>query len=462
MTSDSSPARAGTPGAGWTAIQIRVLVTLLLVITSNYVDRSLLGIIQEPVKHDLKLTDWQLGLVGGPSFAIFYALAGIPSARWAERANRAHVLPIILSIWSTMTAFCGAAQNFAMLALARAGVGLGEGGCIPICHSLVSEYFGPKQRGMALSILASASAIGGFIAASAGSVIAQTWSWRVACFAVGAPGLLLALVVRFTIRDPRSESGRAEPPRNLLADLRVLRRSRSFLLILAANAFSSCGNSGVLLFTSSYFLRTYHLTLVQVGAIYATGIGVAGLAGSLLSGFLADRFAGPRGRSYVFVPAIGTGLACILFATAFTRPEWTVAVACLIPAYMMQDMKAPSLAAVQTISPPHMRATSAAVLYLAITFAGTGLGGPIAGAVSDFVASHMLPAAWGHLAQVCPGGRAAAGASAVVVGACQHASAAGVRAGLLASAGFTACASLLFFVASKVIDLKTDGGREPA
>jgi MFS family permease len=268
--------------------------------------------------------------------------------------------------------------------------------------------------------------------------------------------------VRFTIRDPRTDAGGTRAPSNLLADLAVLRRNRSFLLILAANACSAIGNSGVLLFTSSYFLRTYHLTLVQVGAIYATGIGIAGLAGSLLSGFLADRFAGERGRSYALVPAIGTGLACVLFVSAFTRPEWTMAVACLIPAYMMQDMKAPSLAAVQTISPPHMRATSAAVLYLAITFGGTGLGGPIAGAVSDFVASQSLPALWGHLSQVCPGGRAAAGAGAAVVDACQQASAAGVRAGLLASAGFTACASLLFFMTARVIDLRTTADGEPA
>ena len=429
-------------------------------VTSNYIDRSLLGILQEPVKHELKLTDWQLGLVGGPSFAIFYALAGIPSARWAERANRAIVLPIILSVWSAASAVCGMAQNFAMLALARAGVGLGEGGCIPISHSLVSEYFSPRQRGMAIAILGSGPAIGGFIAATVGSFIAQTWSWRLAFLAVGLPGLLLAIFVRLTLKDPRPPRTAELPARStFLADLSWLGRNRAFVMIAAANAMLSVGNSGVMMFTASYFLRVYDLTLVQVGAIYASGIGIAGLFGSLLSGVLADKFAGKRGRSYVLVPAIGAAAACILFSLAFTRDVWWAAVMFILPANLLLDFKTPSLAAVQSISPPHMRATSTAVMFLGITFCGTGLGGPIAGAVSDFAASGLLPDSWGHLAQACPGGRAPAGAADIVVTTCQAASAAGVKAAVLAASGIFGLGSLLFFLASRSIDLKLE---EPA
>jgi predicted MFS family arabinose efflux permease len=445
--------------ARWTGLQARVLLILLLVITCNYVDRSLLGILQEPVKQSLKLTDWQVGLVGGPSFAIFYALAGLPSARWAERADRGKVLPIILTVWSSMTAVCGAALNFTMLALARAGVGLGEGGCIPISHSLVSEYFSTKQRGVAISILSSASSIGGFVAATLGSVIAQRFGWRAAFVAVGLPGVLLALTVRLTIKDPRVGAQAAKATAGTFrSDAGWLLKNPTFVLIFAANAINSIGNSALLLFTSAFFLRTYHMSLVQAGAIYATGQGVIGFMGALGSGVLADRFAGARGRSYVLIPALAAAASGILFITAFTRDTWWVAVAFLLPAYGFLEMKAPSLAAVQSISPPHMRATSAAMLFLGITTCGSGLGGPIVGAISDAVASSMLPSGWGGLAHACPGGRAPPGAAEAVAHGCQMASAAGVRAGLLGAAALFGLSAVLFFLASRTIDMPTSEG----
>lgn len=445
------------PGRTWNGRQIWVLALLFIVVTSNYVDRSILPILQEVVKHDLQLTDWQLGLVAGPSFGIFYALAGLPSARWAERTNRAHVLPIILTVWSSMTALCGAAQNFFMLGLARAGVGLGEGGCIPISHSLVSDYFPVRQRGLAISILSASASAGGFIAASVGSIVAQTWGWRVAFAAVGVPGLLLAVLVRFTLKDPRADQPKSEAKRSgFLADVGFLLKNPTFVLVFLANASCSLGNAGILMFTGSYFIRTYQLKLVQVGAIYAACLGVAGLCGSLLSGVISDRFAGQRGRSYVLTPAIGVGLASLLFAAAFTAPAWPLAVAVLLPAYVCLDMKQPSLAAVQGLAPPHMRATAAALMFLGITCCGTGFGPPVVGAISDLVASQHLPAQLGALAHACPGGRAPHGAAQPVVTACRTALASGVRAGLLTACGFFAVSAALFLTAATRINLKLD------
>ena len=424
------------------------LIVLLLVVTSNYVDRSLLGILQEPLKQELKFSDWQLGLISGPAFAIFYALSGLPSARWAEGRNRATVLAFLLACWSAMTAMCGAAQSFLHLALSSAGVGLGEGGCIPISHALISEHFAARQRGMAMAVLSCASPLGGIIAAVGGAAIADAWGWRMAFVVLGVPGLVLALVVRLLITDPRAAELRAAAaarPR-FREDLAWLFRNRTFVLLAVANAVNSIANSGVMMFTASYFLRQYNLGLKEVGLIYAAGIGIAGLAGTLASGVLADRFAGRNGRSYALVPAVGAGMAAILFLGAFTQEVWWISVILLIGANFATDLKTPSLAAVQSLAPRRMRATAAAVLFMGITFCGAGLGPPIAGLISDLVAGQTF-GSFGDFGQLCPGGVAAA--PGAVDDQCRAASAAGVRVGLIAAASLYFVSTLLFYLSSR-------------
>jgi predicted MFS family arabinose efflux permease len=420
----------------WTATQIYVLVLLVLVNISNYLDRGIIAILQEPMKQDLLLEDWQLGVISGPAFALFYSFAGIPTARLAERFNRITILSVALAVWSGMTALCGAATSFIHLVLARIGVGAGEGACTPVSHSLISDIFPPRQRGLALACLTTSIPLAQLIAPLIGGVIAMEFGWRAAFVFVGLPGILLAILLRATVREPRNDKSNKlasrEPAGKFLADMKLLLANRAFVWLFVATVFMGQAITGTNIFTASYFLRQYDLTLVQAGAITAAGLGVAGLIGTFLGGFLADRFAGTYGRSYPIVCGVGALLASVFFLITFTRDEWLVALPFLLLANLSTDLKnGPNYAAVQNLAPPHMRTTATAIIMIAVVVLGGGVGPLMIGLISDAVAAQTFPDALGSFSNMCAGGVAREGAAAEVASACSAASAAGLRSGMM-------------------------------
>ena len=179
-----------------------VLAVLTVVYVFNFVDRQLLVILQEPIKAELNLSDTQLGLLTGFAFALFYVICGIPIARWADKGNRRTIIALALTIWSVMTAMCGLAANYTHLLLARVGVGVGEAGGSPPAHSMISDIFKPKNRALALSVYSIGIYIGILIGFAAGGFLADAFSWRLAFFVVGIPGVALALLVLLTVREP--------------------------------------------------------------------------------------------------------------------------------------------------------------------------------------------------------------------------------------------------------------------
>jgi MFS family permease len=179
-----------------------VLGLLLATYTFNFIDRTIIATIGQAIKVDLKLTDTQLGLLGGLYFALLYTLLGIPIARMAERWNRVTIISVSLVIWSGFTALCGSASSFAQLALYRFGVGVGEAGCSPPSHSLISDYYEPKKRASALSIYSFGIPLGTMFGAVAGGWLAQEFSWRVAFVIVGLPGIILAVLVKLIVKEP--------------------------------------------------------------------------------------------------------------------------------------------------------------------------------------------------------------------------------------------------------------------
>src|SRR5210317_1499041 len=172
------------------------LFMLTIVYAFNFVDRQILVILQEPIKAEMGLSDAQLGLLTGFSFALVYVTAGIPIAYWADRGNRRNIVSMALAVWSGMTALSGFVQNYAQLLLARVGVGIGEAGGSPPAHSMISDYFEPERRGTALSIYSMGIYIGILIGFALGGVIAQNFGWRMAFLVVGIPGVLFAVVLR--------------------------------------------------------------------------------------------------------------------------------------------------------------------------------------------------------------------------------------------------------------------------
>ena len=178
------------------------LVVLTLVYTFNFIDRQLLSILQESIKVDLSLSDSQLGLLTGFAFAMFYVTAGIPIARLADRSNRRNIVAISVGLWSFMTAISGFVQNYAQLLAARIGVGIGEAGGSPPSHLIVSDIFPPEKRASALAFYSTGVNLGILFGFLFGGWLNEFFGWRVAFMVVGVPGIILAIIVRATVREP--------------------------------------------------------------------------------------------------------------------------------------------------------------------------------------------------------------------------------------------------------------------
>src|SRR5580692_4884462 len=201
------PARKPVFSEGYKRI---VLTTLTLVYTLNFIDRTIVGIIGQPMKESLGITDNQLGLLGGLAFAALYTVLGVPIARLAERFSRVNIMAVCITIWSGFTALCGLAPNFGVMLAMRVGVGIGEAGCSPPAHSLISDYYEPKRRASALSVYAFGIPLGGMLGAICGGLIAQYLNWRMAFFIVGIPGILIAIALKLIVKEP--PRGHSETP----------------------------------------------------------------------------------------------------------------------------------------------------------------------------------------------------------------------------------------------------------
>ena len=439
--------------AAWRPYQMYVLGVLLLVTVFNYLDRGILAVLQEPIKHELGLSDWELGLLSGPFFSLFFSVAGIPVARLAERRNRAALLSLAVGFWSMMTAACGATVGFMQLALCRIGVGAGEGGCIPTSHALLSEYFDAKQRGMVMSFVSTAPSLAGIITPLVGGFVAHEYGWRAAFFIVGLPGLLVSLLVWFTLKDPRAALAPGQKPPNVSfwTDARWLFANRAFLYLFLAASLIGMGVSGLGAFRISFLVRSLGMNLVQAGALWASA-GTFGVVGSFLGGYLADRFADDRGRSYALVPALGSGLCFVFYVIGFTQTN----IAIVGPAFMLATLayslkNGPMYAAVQNVVPSRMRATGAAVFMFAATVVGGAIGPMMGGGISDLAAGQVFNHAASTFAQACPGGRAPHGAAADLAAACAAASADGLRYAMVVVSCMFAIATWLMILCARHI-----------
>ena len=209
MTDTAAPVFEGYGTKPYRAYALGVLV---VVYTFNFVDRSLVGVTLEPLKQAFGVDDAALGLLGGPAFAILYTLLGVPIARFAERHNRITIITIGAAVWSVMTAACGFAGTFTQLVAARIGVGIGEAACVPPSHSVIGDYFPSQRRASAIAIFALGIPIGTMIAAFGGGWLVSHYGWRGAFWALGAPGLIAAIILRLTVREPPRAGAAPEAP----------------------------------------------------------------------------------------------------------------------------------------------------------------------------------------------------------------------------------------------------------
>lgn len=411
-----SDAASAYPGYGGKSYRAYVLGALLVVFTFNFIDRILLGVVQESIKHDLGVSDFQLGLLGGPFFAILYTLAGVPIARYAERGNRITIVAIGAAVWSVMTAACGFAGNFLQLAAARIGVGIGEAACTPPAHSVISDYFPAARRASALSIYSLGIPIGTMLAAAGGGWLAANVDWRAAFWLLGAPGLLVALALKLTVREPPRSGAASEAP-SFGETLVTLARKPSFWHIAIAGALMAFVGYSTAQFLVSYIVRTYGLGIEQASYAFAAIAGFAVAIGTFSGGFLCDRLSHRHPRVYAWLPMIGVLVAAPLYLLAFAQNNFWAGFAILMVAPIFHYLYlGPGFAVFQSIAPPRMRATATALLLLIINLIGYGLGPPAMGALSDYFANAELSGLGLSLAACKLDGAAAACAPAIAHG----------------------------------------------
>jgi len=365
-----------------------VLGLLTLVYAVNYVDRQILVILQESIKVDLSLSDTQLGLLTGLGFAFFYVFASIPIARLADRSNRRTIISISVGTWSLMTAFCGLAANFYHLLMARIGVAIGEAGCVPPSHSMISDMYPTKRRATAMSFYSIGINIGVMFGFLLGGIINEYFGWRAAFFVVGAPGLLIALIVRFTIKEPPrgafDDEFEDQPSVNFGQVLRFI-VARRFLVHLALGAgMISLAVYGLISWTASFFLRGYEISVSELSVWLAIAIGLFGAIGTFCWGYFADRLSNRDKRWYFWLPTVSTLMVVPSVVLMLMLSDLYIALTVyLFSNLFLTGYLGSSLAILHSTVEPHMRATASALLLLTVNIIGLACGPTLVGAISD-------------------------------------------------------------------------------
>ncbi|MBB5707523.1 spinster family MFS transporter [Sphingopyxis panaciterrulae] len=385
---------AGSPPADSAAAQTRAMLWILLIVyIFNFLDRQIVNILAEPIKADLGLTDTELGLLAGPAFAVFYALLGVPIARHADRdgSNRVRLIALALAIWSAMTAVCGLAQNFVQLLFARIGVGVGEAGCTPAAHSLITDSVPAEKRSSAIAFYGLGVPVGSLLGLILGGIVNDLYGWRIALMLVGAPGLLLALVVLLFLREPRHRRAAEAPatPARLPAGaaMREIFGSRAFVYILIAASVTAFLGYGKALWTISFFIRSHGLSTTEAGLSMAVVLGLAAAFGTWLGGKAADIFGRRDKRHILTLPAYGMAIVAPLLFLGYHMEDWRIAMALLIvPSIVNSAYYGPAYACVQGLVRPQARAVAASIMLFGQNLIGLGFGPFLFGVLSDALA----------------------------------------------------------------------------
>ncbi len=369
-----------------------VLGMLLVVYIFNFIDRQILSILAAPIQADLDLSDGQMGLLGGLSFALLYSTMAVPLAALADRTSRSWVIAVSLAAWSGFTAVCGLAQNFWHIFLARLGVGIGEAGGVAPSYALIGDYFPSSQRATALSIYSLGIPIGSGLGVLMGGYIAATVDWRAAFFAVGLAGVIIVPIFKLLVRDkakPKvaAENPEPQPERPALKETAaLLARKKSFWFLSFGAASSSMLGYGIAFWLPSLLIRSFGFDLVQASQFFGAILLLGGVVGVLAGGLLADRLGGRDRAYYAWVPGVAFLLGLPLFAAGISSSDWKLAfLLFLLPQALAYIWLGPVLSAVQHLVVPAARSTASALFLLINNLIGLGGGIYALGALSDFL-----------------------------------------------------------------------------
>jgi MFS family permease len=384
----TTPRDASVPLYSW-----YVLTLLLAAYTFNWMDRYVLVILIEPIKQDLHLSDTLIGTITGFAFAVMYSVAGIPIARLADRASRRSIIAAGIALWSAMTLASGMARNPLQLVLARLGVGLGESACSPTAHSLISDYYVPRRRGTALSIYQLGIVFGIALGLSIGGWANERYGWRAAFMIVGVPGLLLALLIRLTMREPvrgQSDGAAADTTHHSLGiALRVMARKRSFFPYALALGLFSFSDTAFEMWSPTFLMRVHHLGSAFVGGRTGALEAVSGIIGTLAGGIIADRMGTRDARWYLWAPVVSVSILIPCVVLFLTVSIDFVFVFYFLAMLAAASYMGPIIALTQRLMPVRLRALAASIQFLTLNLLGPGAGVFTVGALNDALTSRF-------------------------------------------------------------------------
>jgi predicted MFS family arabinose efflux permease len=384
MTAQIAADKAWQPESGkipfksWYAIVVLAMVNCFAAM-----DRVGLSILLEMIKHDLHLTDAQLGMVSGFAFAVFYVLLGLPLAWVADHYSRVKLVSVCLALWSGMTAVTGLAQSYSQLFLARMGVGVGEAGSHPPSHSLIGQYFPRQKRALGIGIFNAGAALGGAGGMALIGVLGEQLGWRAALQIVGVMGIPLALLIYFTLQEPVRPPAPPGTQDSALATIKTLLRRRAFVHLIFAFAIAHVGTNGFSVWSPAFLMRSFGMSMSEVGA-WLGGISAAfAVFGTIAGGALASWLLPRDPRWEIWMPLITTTLCVPIFVMMAFSPTAGFALAAKALNTLVGGMgTGVTMAAVQSFAEPRQRATAVALTLLVSALLGTGAGPYVIGATS--------------------------------------------------------------------------------
>jgi MFS family permease len=369
-----------------------VLMLLCVVVAVNLADRQLITILIGPIKHEFHASDTLMGLLTGMAFAAIYVTAALPVAYLSDKGTRRSVIAASVGVWSLMTMLCGVTQSFAQLAMARMGVAFGEAGCNPGSHSIIADLYSRNNRGKAIGLYNASASIGLGLGLFAGGLLMTHFAWRTVFLIVGAPGLVLALFIRFVVSEPpRGMSDpdltvEAAPP--LRETLKWLGRLRAFRFLALSSMTCGIVNYGVQSWAATFFMRVHGVAAQEIGAKLGSASAIGLLAGTIGAGVIADHLSRRDLRWYMRIAACGMLLSVPFGAAFLLTPNRNLAFAmygCAIG--LLSVWATPIHALTQTVAKPRMRGLAAAIVAFFLNVLGYGLGPLLVGALND----HLQP-----------------------------------------------------------------------
>ena len=448
---DHSPEEQKLLGPGYRGL---FLFAMFLLCAFNFADRAIFSVLAQSIRVDLKLTDTNLGFLQ-TSFGVLYAFLGIPLGRLSEHFSRLKILAIVTAIWSATTALCGVAQNFVQLVLARSGVGIGEAGFQPAASSLVADHFPARRRATAMSFVMLGTPAGTFLGSLIAGWVAAEYGWRHAFYALGIPGIIVALLMYAVLKEPRrglvDNAPRVPTPvPNFAAFVKTVLERRALRYLVIGGAFAGMVMTSMSSFLNVFLQRNFHLPVRESGALFGSISGASITIGLIIGALSSDWLAQRDKRWSAWIATVGLFFSPIIYFFAFRMESLAGATIVLTAAAaVLLLFYGPTLGMIQNLLEPKMRATGMALFSVFYTLVGSGIGPPIVGFLSDRFAQKAFGEQ--NFIATCPGSVAPKGSAQALVDACANASAAGIQQAMTVIVCSAFIAAICYYMASRTL-----------